>query len=66
MLRVGLQTADGKPSISIGRGRTICEYDKIMQILSRLERQYIAYKSITGNLQNDGGSAQSWSGTNLV
>jgi hypothetical protein len=35
--------------MGIGRGRAICEYDEIMQILPRCERRSAAYKSITGD-----------------
>jgi hypothetical protein len=47
----GLQRPEQASSMGIGRGRSICEYDEIMQIPPRFERRCAAYKCIAGVLQ---------------
>jgi hypothetical protein len=48
-----LQRARQASSSGIGRGRSICEYDEIMQIPPRFEQRCTGYKSIRGGLQYD-------------
>jgi hypothetical protein len=47
----GFQRPEQASSMGIGRGRSICEYDEIMQIPPRFERRCAAYKCIAGVLQ---------------